>query len=1084
LDICNIQVAASYYSEVCPDCCLVAATNFPCAHNLGDVGKITNTQIAAIVKLWPNCSWIIGSGPPCQNVSLLNSSRSGAWGLHSCLREEFKRIYNIFTQLIPAHSLIAFMECTRMTNVDRIPYDEVFGNPPVEICSSFAAPNTRPRLWWCNRIIQWEQHAKVITSGDRASCPLVVPKMQRPGISTFLEPGWSPATQGHHNDSFNFRCFVRSVPRSAPMYDPRGIDRCDQNTLERWEADKWAQSPNQYQETNMVKSEGGILRRLIAIEEERIMGFPTHFTAPILQLSLRDFEYEHRRRSLLGNSWSIFVVIFLLQCFGIAESNQHHTVQTIDDKQFFSEEYTNELSAELRGNLEQAVMEVKTMFPDPVLHVPFSQTLPSPLPTFLGPDQAELWAAQSCSTMAGIQTRNHGFAVSRSKMVPNGLPPITHSTLAAALKSPLDQLPALADDLRFACDQIMSPGYKEWIIVQRKKLLLICKKAETLKHHFQRFRTPAAMNTCPDVHPHLLLVLTHLMQWPDTDMALLPLMGVPVVGHIPSASIFRHSDKQATIDTDDWASTADQWNRSICQLQPPKPDQMSAVWSATTAEQVDGVAGNWNTYEELNKLYGAGNWRAMIRFAIQQGDKWRCIDNGRTSCHNDTVTSVDKIHTTSIEVAAAITAYIHAHDQSTPKRRHFRATKDMKRAYRQIPIMENQARFHIIAVWHPHRGKWVFTHLHGMAFGLYAAVGHFNRVPAFLIAIARRFFGIPVISYFDDVRLHAIQPYGQIIWDTFSWLMKIVGYIFDLNKDFPMAPSGIFLGFTEDLSEVHDLGIVKLTPKPEFIKTVTQAIESALTTRTLQHGEARSLRGKIIHMSNGMTGRVGRGQTFAFEHLLQSDSTKLPESLEICLKFHAKLISTAPWRIISLKPKQQVDYIAYTDAAATGEGLAQTVTLSFILLKQHTAVRAGRAVVTIAMLQSFEQRNTYIAHGEALACLFFLWHMKNKLKNASIMHFIDNLGVLSAFCKGSSSVQDISCIIAAALSLEASLGLRSWKEHVDSKANLADCGTKDVFDHVSTMGATWETLQLPPWPQDVRTASCDEWLSWYTDSPK
>ena len=106
------------------------------------------------------------------------------------------------------------------------------------------------------------------------------------------------------------------------------------------------------------------------------------------------------------------------------------------------------------------------------------------------------------------------------------------------------------------------------------------------------------------------------------------------------------------------------------------------------------------------------------------------------------------------------------------------------------------------------------------------------------------------------------------------------------------------------------------------------------------------------------------------------------------------------------------------------------------------------------------------------------------MNNASIIHFIDNLGVFSAFCKGGSSVQYISCIIAAAQSLEASLGIRSWKEHVDSKANLADCGTKDVFDHVSTMGATWETLQLPPWPQDVRTASCDEWLSWYTDSPK
>ena len=59
--------------------------------------------------------------------------------------------------------------------------------------------------------------------------------------------------------------------------------------------------------------------------------------------------------------------------------------------------------------------------------------------------------------------------------------------------------------------------------------------------------------------------------------------------------------------------------------------------------------------------------------------------------------------------------------------------------------------------------------------------------------------------------------------------------------------------------------------------------------------------------------------------------------------------------------------------------------------------------------------------------------------------------------------------------------MKSWKEHVDSKANLADCGTKDVTDYVSALGISWETLCLPPWPRDLRSASSDEWLRWYTN---
>ena len=229
-----------------------------------------------------------------------------------------------------------------------------------------------------------------------------------------------------------------------------------------------------------------------------------------------------------------------------------------------------------------------------------------------------------------------------------------------------------------------------------------------------------------------------------------------------------------------------------------------------------------------------------------------------------------------------------------------------------------------------------------------------------------------------------------------------------------------------------------------------------------------------------MTGRVGRGQTHAIEQLLQSDSINLPTSLVTCLEFFLQLIELRPWRLFQFQTNKSVDFVIYTDAAASGEGLRQTVTLSFVILSE-TFCRAAQAVMPLNMMASFESRSTYIAHGEAMACLFCLHHLRKRLAGASVIHFIDNLGVLSAMCSGNSTVFDISRIISATLAIEAALGMKSWKEHVDSKANLADCGTKDVTDYVSALGMIWETLDVPPWPNNVQTASSNEWITWFRD---
>ena len=248
----------------------------------------------------------------------------------------------------------------------------------------------------------------------------------------------------------------------------------------------------------------------------------------------------------------------------------------------------------------------------------------------------------------------------------------------------------------------------------------------------------------------------------------------------------------------------------------------------------------------------------------------------------------------------------------------------------------------------------------------------------------------------------------------------------------------------------------------------------------MEHGQGRSLRGKCLHLSTGLYGRAGRPLLYAFELLLQSDSTQLPLELEVCLRFFMFAIVNQKWRIFFAADPQEHTGILYTDASACGIPPFQKVVLCFVLLSA-TIRLAGYALVTGKLLQSFDMKSTYIAHGEALAILFAWFHVRNLVRGRQILHFIDNLGILSAYLKGSSTISDISHLVGAGITMEVSAALRVWREHVDSHANLADAGTRGAFQDYVALKIPCRQYALPPWPESVRHATLDDWLCLLAD---
>jgi hypothetical protein len=522
--------------------------------------------------------------------------------------------------------------------------------------------------------------------------------------------------------------------------------------------------------------------------------------------------------------------------------------------------------------------------------------------------------------------------------------------------------------------------------------------------------------------------------------------------------------------------SSDTWNAFCENAKPPDPEHREAMWQKTQKELEQRVMGPLKTKVELDRMWGAGNWRAMQRFVVFQmhNGQWRCIDNGKSSLHNEQVELLERIHTTATSVSIALSKRLF---ELAPNARQFRCTKDMKSAYRQIPIASCHQQFHVVCVWSGNHNCWMFSELRGLAFGLGVSVLQFNRVPVQLVAVARRWLGIPLISFFDDFRALAPQGAEQAVWSGLEWLVKELGWAFDCEKDSPMSEIGPFLGLIEDLSQLPITGTVTLSPKQPFVDKLRSTIMGILDSGQMPTGLARTVQGKLIHFSNACEGRISRGQVHAFKDFIKNEGTKLTAPMRANLLFHLAIIDLAPWRTISFQKLCRNPVVIYTDASCEPGQNGLIVKLCYVLIAEEYKA-AGVAKFSDSIFQSFEDRQTFIAHGEAFAPLLALYSEGQFLQNRSILWFIDNLGILSCYCRGSSLVADVGCIIHASLMLQAKLRTVSWYEHVDSKANVADGGSRDSSELTDRLGIPLTPKQLPPWPANVLTAPADVWLKW------
>ena len=1049
-DNLNIPVAATFFSEIDEAAVQVASVQHPDAVPLGPIQDISTATIQNIIDSFPQALFAILGGPPCQDVSLLSGNRAGADGPRSGLREEFARIYHTFEALTPPGAVFGLMECTRMSRADREAYDRVFGNPPVDVCARHFSPCTRGRLWWSSHSPFWPEDVRFRTSPD--GIQEIIPPPSRIPLSEILIPGWSPCALEFSGlggeESFNFRCLTTRTGRTKPMYKPRGLRESSPGALRRWELDGFSQSPYQFAASNCVHVDGGgqTIRRLLPAEEEALMGYPPHYTHPVCELygDKRIREANHKRHFLLGNSWHIGVVTFLFRVFLLP-------MVAVG-------------SAVVDPSLSNALCR---MHPD---HHDVYRTMRDSCPylidrrmsgksvdTALGPDWADQNAHKAAATAEGVQPRALGAASGGAVQLPHFLPPDVFFECSSALPSPVSFDSAVPDDLDFALRMTatLGSGARAWRRRQFRILKSIASGAVGLSESLEFHRSETSKRVSAHVNLDVIDMLRYSVCWPDCQLLELAGHGGILVGLLPKAFIYRRGDVVPEFTPEQLLESSIEWIDSIESRAPPSDDVVDVVWAKSEQERLERkFLRGWWSRDEMDARYGRGGWRPLVRFAVAQGDKWRVIDNGRSSSHNIATSTNERIHTTSTSAGVAALRRLRHHagrpleDDFEPRL----STHDMTSAYRQVAVAPEQLCFSVIAVFSPITRTWVYGELDGLPFGVMSAVVEFNRVPAFIVAVARRWLAMPTQNFYDDFKVVGIKCARGSEDLMFRELCQWTGYRLDADKHQPPASSCVFLGTSEHYAPKGRTDVLALRPKPGRLSDIISDINVILDKGTIQAGQAATLRGKLLHLAGVFACRLGRSHLFAFSGLPDTGECAVSHELDACLRFSLELIALNPWRDVHLARVADHHVIVTSDASfeLSDSGVPES-RICFIITDPTLHIRRGCVFdVPPQFSNVLKERKNQIAIMEALGPVLALMFEPEMLSNCLASFWIDNLSALSGIVPGNSTAADLGSIAFGVHLCLAKRAVRAWWDYVPSASNIADGGSREgVSDPVA-----------------------------------
>ena len=683
-----------------------------------------------------------------------------------------------------------------------------------------------------------------------------------------------------------------------------------------------------------------------------------------------------------------------------------------------------------------------------------------------------------------------------------------HVAQACALASPFagwlrDARPDLVAAVEFACSFIDDPG---GLAAERMRRLdhfaaLVASPAASRLERAMRADQSRASLALEDAGASqaIIAVAAKVVGWPDVMLPVHRILGFPTVGFYADTGVFRSSRRPATRRMADLDSAAH--NRRLATT-------LAHGWRvASEARRAELRVVSQKTYEEVGKglmfgpfeeddldgLFGRGEWHALNRFGVTQGfepdgvtPSVRPCDNARASLTNECLETEEALACESASFPALVASLFHdlAPEGRCPSLLH--STDDVVKAYRRMAAAD--AGTTVVALYDHVQGGPRFFVMPGHNFGLVSAVLSWNRESQMVAALARRLFGVPCCAYFDDYDVCEpswAAPSGKLVLRRLHELLGIP--LADNHKDIPPRAINAFLGVITDLSRSAS-GAAVMRSKPERVAKLCLAAERYLREGGPQGDELKTFLGKCEYLhASAVAGKLGRAAVGMLRRWdvarraskrrpggggSADDGTDWDELARQALTFLLKVLPRLPPRVFRFRRgrKGPKPIILYTDAMYEEKAAVPAK----IGVAQYDAERSRKwrhleAAVPRWLFAHWRVRQQYITVLEVLAPLVAFLSDPEAYRGRDVILFIDNSGALFGIGKGDCRDADCARLILILHAACAALRVRLWVEHVATGANLADMPSRGDC----SLLLRWGSEEIPEdrvvWPDVAST---------------
>ena len=515
--------------------------------------------------------------------------------------------------------------------------------------------------------------------------------------------------------------------------------------------------------------------------------------------------------------------------------------------------------------------------------------------------------------------------------------------------------------------------------------------------------------------------------------------GFDLVGHLDLPAGWSTDFRPAFLSLKDLSQLTQETNHQVIKEVEDSSQFLEELWQ----KSLDEVSKGWSEgpFREQDLPQGAV---VSKRFAIQQGNKVRPIDDLSQSHINEAFGSMGKIELHDIETiaASAILFLRHAGQGLLGK------TIDLKSAYRQLPLSEEALNMAYVAVKDPNSGEVRFFRLLCLPFGAVAAVHAFIRVSLAICHIGNTFWHLPWSSFYDDFTLLSTRQLATSAEASACFLLDLLGFEFDRDGDKAQPFQEVFrsLGVEFDLTD-SSKQIIRIQNTAERTKSLIEDLAAFQEQGASSPKTWNRLRGRLHFVAGQLSGRLPKGFMRRISDIINAPAyVRRQNQASLCAALQGlrHYIAEASPRIVRAQTSETV--YAFTDASQEGlQGLEMG--LGAILFNQEGHILCWFGIVLPHDLAEklLQGKSKVINELESIAVLLLFILAREFLRGKHVMCYLDNEAARITLLKLTSDSEALTLLSNACALLEQELEMIPFYARVPSKSNVADAPSRLDF---------------------------------------